>query len=144
VPALCMWYVSPVAASTRWTWATSVETEAVGVPRGMRQKSVARRRVSLSMDVHGRDLPTQYRHDGNPNPSVMAGMVTDLLNTMVAWGSGRARRRSRCCSLWYSSVVLALAQCLYKANPGESGCNSNGPISRVMRESCLDVQACWG
>ncbi len=41
VPAECMVYVMPLCLRSRWTWATSLETEAVGVPRGMMQKSSA-------------------------------------------------------------------------------------------------------
>jgi hypothetical protein len=32
-------YSNPLFLSTRWTCATSFETDAVGVPSGMRQKS---------------------------------------------------------------------------------------------------------
>lgn len=39
VPAECMWYITPDFWSRRCTAATSFETEAVGVPMGMRQKS---------------------------------------------------------------------------------------------------------
>ena len=39
VPAECMEYLMPDFLSRRWTWATSWETEAVGVPMGTRQKS---------------------------------------------------------------------------------------------------------
>jgi hypothetical protein len=39
VPALCMEYSRPDCLSKRWTCATSPETDAVGVPRGIRQKS---------------------------------------------------------------------------------------------------------
>ena len=39
VPAECMVYLTPLFLSTRWTSATSFDTEAVGVPIGMRQKS---------------------------------------------------------------------------------------------------------
>lgn len=39
VPAECIVYLTPDFLSTRWTSATSFETEAVGVPIGMRQKS---------------------------------------------------------------------------------------------------------
>jgi hypothetical protein len=39
VPAECIVYSNPLFLSTRWTCATSLETDAVGVPRGMRQKS---------------------------------------------------------------------------------------------------------
>jgi hypothetical protein len=41
VPALCIVYLMFLAFfKRRWTAATSFETEAVGVPIGMRQKSV--------------------------------------------------------------------------------------------------------
>lgn len=40
VPALCMVYLMPDFFSSFWTWATSLETLAVGVPRGIRQKSI--------------------------------------------------------------------------------------------------------
>ena len=39
VPAECMLYFSPLSLSRRWTSAICCDTEAVGVPRGMRQKS---------------------------------------------------------------------------------------------------------
>lgn len=39
VPAECIENLRPDFWSRRWTAATSFETEAVGVPRGMRQKS---------------------------------------------------------------------------------------------------------
>lgn len=39
VPALCIEYSSPDCLSSRWTCATSLDMDAVGVPRGMRQKS---------------------------------------------------------------------------------------------------------
>ena len=39
VPAECMEYLTPDFLSRRWTEATSLETEVVGVPMGMRQKS---------------------------------------------------------------------------------------------------------
>lgn len=39
VPALCIEYSSPDCLRSRWTCATSLDTDAVGVPSGMRQKS---------------------------------------------------------------------------------------------------------
>lgn len=39
VPAECIEYSSPLFFSRRCTSATSLDTDAVGVPRGMRQKS---------------------------------------------------------------------------------------------------------
>lgn len=39
VPALCMVYFTLLFLSRRWTAATSLDTEAEGVPIGMRQKS---------------------------------------------------------------------------------------------------------
>ena len=39
VPAECMWKFKPLAFNTRCTSATSLETLAVGVPSGIRQKS---------------------------------------------------------------------------------------------------------
>jgi hypothetical protein len=39
VPAECMLYFTPERLSKRWTAAISLETDAVGVPMGMRQKS---------------------------------------------------------------------------------------------------------
>lgn len=39
VPAECIEYSNPLFLSKRWTSATSLLTEAVGVPSGMRQKS---------------------------------------------------------------------------------------------------------
>lgn len=39
VPALCMVYLTPLVLSRRWTAATSLDTDADGVPMGMRQKS---------------------------------------------------------------------------------------------------------
>lgn len=39
VPAECIEYFKPLFFSRRWTSAISAETEAVGVPSGMRQKS---------------------------------------------------------------------------------------------------------
>lgn len=39
VPAECIEYLSPLFLSSRCTSATSLDTEAVGVPRGIRQKS---------------------------------------------------------------------------------------------------------
>ena len=39
VPAECIEYSSPLCLRSRWTCATSFDTEAVGVPSGMRQKS---------------------------------------------------------------------------------------------------------
>lgn len=39
VPAECMEYFSPLFLSSRCTSATSLDTLAVGVPKGIRQKS---------------------------------------------------------------------------------------------------------
>jgi hypothetical protein len=39
VPAECIEYSSPLFLRSRWTSATSLDTDAVGVPSGMRQKS---------------------------------------------------------------------------------------------------------
>ena len=38
-PAECMLYFNPLFFSSRWTSAICADTEAVGVPSGMRQKS---------------------------------------------------------------------------------------------------------
>lgn len=39
MPAECIEYLTPLAFSRRWTSAISADTEADGVPMGMRQKS---------------------------------------------------------------------------------------------------------
>ena len=39
VPAECMLYFKPLLFNNRWTSAICTDTEAVGVPSGMRQKS---------------------------------------------------------------------------------------------------------
>jgi hypothetical protein len=39
VPAECIAYLTPLCLRRRWTAAISAETEAVGVPIGIRQKS---------------------------------------------------------------------------------------------------------
>jgi hypothetical protein len=51
-----MLYFTPERFSRRWTAATSLETEAVGVPMGMRQKSAVQeegvgRVVGLKWDI---------------------------------------------------------------------------------------------
>jgi hypothetical protein len=51
VPALCIVYWILLFLSRRWTAATSLETEAEGVPMGIMQKSVMLGH-SLSTDIH--------------------------------------------------------------------------------------------
>lgn len=54
VPALCMVYWMFLAFfNKRWTAATSLETEAVGVPIGMRQKSVFFSKGHISSSTNG-------------------------------------------------------------------------------------------
>jgi hypothetical protein len=60
VPALCIVYWILLFLSSRWTAATSLETEAVGVPMGMMQKSV--RLLFIAIHVCGTGISSNEHH----------------------------------------------------------------------------------
>jgi hypothetical protein len=61
VPAECILYLSPLCFKSLWTSAICCETDAVGVPRGMRQKSAVHLAGVSMVDI--KDMTTSLSND---------------------------------------------------------------------------------
>jgi hypothetical protein len=84
VPAECIVYSNPLFLSRRCTSATSLETDAVGVPRGMRQKSAMQDGGVWSI-VGSFDAIVVDRMELDMVGLVMRVVMDELIGWLVRW-----------------------------------------------------------